>query len=109
MCNYVGFLQIHHLEYKKPETKFPTILDSFLRFTMAPPYQAGLTMGGDGGGRRESVCLKNGLGSCDGKMCLMLAAIFWPFSDPYEQSGIFLVPWAASSELCMPVKSCGVK
>ena len=38
---------------------------------------------------------------------LLLAAFSWPSGDPYEQSGVFMVPWAASSELCVPVKSHG--
>ena len=38
---------------------------------------------------------------------LLLAAYFWPSGDPYDQSGVFMVPWEASSELCVLVKSCG--
>ena len=38
---------------------------------------------------------------------LLLAAYSWPSGDPYEQSGVFMVPWEASSELCVLVKSRG--
>ena len=38
---------------------------------------------------------------------LLLAAYSWPSGDPYEQSGVFMVPWEASGELCVLVKSCG--
>jgi len=36
---------------------------------------------------------------------LLLAAYFWPSIDPYKQSGVFMEPWEASSELCVLVKS----
>jgi len=36
---------------------------------------------------------------------LLLAAHSWPSGDPYEQSGVFIAPWEASSELCVLVKS----
>ena len=38
---------------------------------------------------------------------LLLAAYSWPFGDPYGQSGVFMVPWEASGELCVLVKSRG--
>ena len=38
---------------------------------------------------------------------LLLAAFSWPSGDPYEQSGVFMVPWEASGELCALVKSRG--
>jgi len=38
---------------------------------------------------------------------LLLAAFSWPSGDLYEQSGILMVPWTASSELCVPFKSHG--
>jgi len=38
---------------------------------------------------------------------LLLAAYSWPSVDPYEQPGVFMVPWETSSELCVLVKSCG--
>ena len=31
----------------------------------------------------------------------------WPYGDPYEQFAVFMALWAASCELCVPVKSCG--
>ena len=37
----------------------------------------------------------------------LLAAYSWPSDDPYEQSGVFMVPWEASSELCVLVKPRG--
>jgi len=39
----------------------------------------------------------------------LLAAYSWPSGDPYEQSGVFMVPWEASSELCVFVKSHGAR
>jgi len=36
---------------------------------------------------------------------LLLAAYSWLSGDPYKQSGVFMVPWEASSELCVLVKS----
>ena len=38
---------------------------------------------------------------------LLLAAYSWPAGNPYEQSRVFMVPWEASSELCVLVKSRG--
>ena len=38
---------------------------------------------------------------------LLLAAYSWPSGDSYEQSGVFMAPWEASSELCALVKSRG--
>ena len=38
---------------------------------------------------------------------LLLAAFYWPAGDPYKQSGIFMVPWVAISELCLSVKYRG--
>ena len=38
---------------------------------------------------------------------LLLAAYSWPSGNPYEQSGVFMAPWEASSELCVLVKSRG--
>ena len=38
---------------------------------------------------------------------LLLAAFSWPSGDLYEQSGVFMAAWVVSSELCVPVKSCG--
>ena len=38
---------------------------------------------------------------------LLLAAFSLPSGDLYEQSGVFMVPWVASSELSVPVKSHG--
>ena len=31
----------------------------------------------------------------------------WPSGDPCKHSGVFMVPWTGSSELCVPIKSCG--
>ena len=45
-CKAPSYLQ-YYLQYKKPATKFPAILS---RLTLAPLYQANLTMGGGGGG-----------------------------------------------------------
>ena len=38
---------------------------------------------------------------------LLLAAYSWPSGDPYEQSGVFMAPWEASSEMCVLIKSRG--
>ena len=38
---------------------------------------------------------------------LLLVASSWPSGDPYEQSGVVMVPWEASSELCVLIKSRG--
>ena len=38
---------------------------------------------------------------------LPLAAYSWPSGDPFEQSGVFMVPWQASNELCVLFKSRG--
>ena len=38
---------------------------------------------------------------------LLLAAYSWPSGDLYKQPGVFMVPWEASSELCVLVKSRG--
>ena len=35
---------------------------------------------------------------------LLLAAFSWPSGDLYKQSGVFMAPWVASSELCVLVK-----
>ena len=40
---------------------------------------------------------------------LLLAAYFWPSGDSYDQSGVFMVPWEASSKLCVLLKSCGAR
>lgn len=63
-----------HLEYNKPTTKFPTILDSFLlRVTVAPLHHAGLTLGGGRGGGRARVYFKqNGLGRSRGNISLVI-------------------------------------
>jgi len=37
----------------------------------------------------------------------LLAAYSWLSGNPYEQSGVFMAPWKASSELCVLVKSHG--
>ena len=38
---------------------------------------------------------------------LLLAAFSWSSGDPYEQCEVFMSPWEASGELCVPVKSHG--
>ena len=39
----------------------------------------------------------------------LLAAFSWPSDDPYKQTGVFMAPWVASSELCVPFKSHGAR
>ena len=39
--------------------------------------------------------------------CDNWSAFSWPSGDPYVQSGVFMVPRVASSELCVPVKCRG--
>ena len=49
----------HHLEYKRPATIFLSFLIALLpRFTLAPLYQAGLTMGGGGKAGQARVYFK---------------------------------------------------
>jgi len=50
---------MNHPKYKKPATKFPAILHSFLnQGSLRLEYQVSLTIGGGGGGGRARVYFK---------------------------------------------------
>jgi len=42
--------------------------------------------------------------TCDITGLLLLAAFSWPSGDLNKQSVVFMEPWVATSELCVPVK-----